>query len=246
MKKLLSLSIPFVTLGLASISTAQVGVDGTRGSEWNGVTATSVLYDASAPVGNFGSPTNKNHTVAYDIYLRSDSNYVYGFLETKPAGAGNDSYDASLAFTNLYFSTNPFGLGGSGSGSIGFELQNDRAFKPGGSGYLSGSLTSLGFSIVTVPGTNYGSGGTATVVEFAAPWSYFTSDPQSAPFVPIDATNNKLRLNLSQSFGYSVAGGDTDYGSNRLGVVTYSPVPEPASVLALGLGAVVLLKGRRK
>ena len=246
MKQTLVLSAILVSVGLAASSFSQVGVDGSRGSEWTGITATSVLYDVAAPTSNFGTPTNKNHTVAYDIYLRSDNNYIYGFFETKPAGAGNDSYDPTLLFTNLYFSTNPFGLGGSGSGSIGFELQNDRAFKPGGSGYLAGTLSSFGFVQVTVPGTAYGSGGNPSLVEFAAPWSYFTTDPQGAPFVPLDATNNKLRLNLSQSFGYSVAGGDADYGSNRLGVLTYSPVPEPASFTILGLGVLALLKRKRK
>lgn len=146
----------------------------------------------------------------------------------------------------MYFSTNSFGLGGAGSGSIGFELQNDRTFKPGGAGYISGSLASLGFVTVTVNGTEYINGGAATVVEFAMPWSYFTTDPQSAPFVPVDGINNKLRLNLSQSFGYSVAGGDADYGSNRLGVLTYSAVPEPDSFAVLGLGAIVLLRRKRK
>ena len=237
--------MPLVAFGFASICDAQVSVDGVRGAEWTGVAPTSVLYDSAAPIGNFGTPTNKNHTVAYDVYLRSDNNYVYGFLETKPAGAGIDSYDPTLAFTNLYFSTNPFGLGGTGSGSIGFELQNNRAFKPGGTGYLAGTLTGLGFSIVTIPGTAYGSGGAASVVEFAAPWSYFTSDPQTAPFVLMDQTNNKLRLNLSQSFGYSVAGGATDYGTNRLGVLTL-PVPEPATLAVVALGMVALLKRKRK
>jgi hypothetical protein len=246
MKKSLFVSLLIFVFGVASSAIAQVGVDGVRGSEWNGISATSVLYDVAAPTSNFATPTNKNHTVAYDIYVRSDNNYVYGFLETKPAGAGVDNYNSTLAFTNLYFSTNPFGLGGAGSGSIGFELQNDRAFKPGGSGYLSGTLSSLGFAVVTVTGTQYGSGAIPTVVEFAAPWTYFTSDPQAAPFVPIDSVNNKLRLNLSQSFGYSVAGGDADYGSNRLGVLTYSPVPEPASILAVSLGAICFLRRKRK
>ena len=246
MKKLLSISVPMVVLGLASISTAQVGVDGVRGSEWSGVTPTTVLYDSSAPTGNFGAPTNVSNTVAYDIYLRSDSNYVYGLLEAKPAGQGNDAYDAGLLFANLYFSTNPFGLGGTGSGSIGFELLNDRSFKPGGSGYLPGTLTSLGFVSATTAGSNYPTGG-ADIIEFAAPWTYFETDPQSAPFVPMTQTNNKLRLNLSQTFGYSVAGGVSAYGSNELGVLTLpSAVPEPASILAIGLGAMGLFLRKRK
>lgn len=242
--KVLTLSV--VIVGLANIATAQVGVDGSYGSEWSGVTPASVLYNSAAPTNNFGTPTNQNHTVAYDVYLRSDASYVYGLLQTKPAGAGQDSYDPTLSFTNLYFSTNPFGLGGSGSGSIGFELQNDRAFKPGVAGYLSGSLASLGFVVANHAGSSYANGGEAAAVEFAIPWTYFTTDPQSAPFVPIDTTNNQLRLNLSQSFGYSVAGGDSAYGSNRLGVVTYSAVPEPATMAALGLGVAAMIRRRKK
>ena len=237
--------IPVAALGLASFSAAQVGVDGILGSEWSSTTATSVLYNASAPQGNFGTPSNLNHTVAYDIYLRSDNSYVYGLLKANPAGTGNDAWTTGNNFANLYFSTNPFGLGGSGSGSIGFELQNDRAFKPGGSGYLSGSLSSLGFVTVLNPGTDYSTTGVGTIIEFAMPWTYFYSDPQSAPFVPITGVNNALRLNLSQSFGYSVAGGQGDYGNNRLGLVT-APVPEPMTLATLGGGLFALAARRRR
>ncbi len=231
--------------GLASVTAAQVGVDGILGAEWATTTATSVLYNATAPTANFGAPTNQNHTVAYDVYLRSDNSYVYGLLKANPAGSGNDGWSTANNFANLYFSTNPFGLGGTGSGSIGFELQNDRAFKPGGSGYLTGSLSSLGFVTVLNPGTDYSSSGVGTIVEFAMPWSYFYSDPQSAPFVPITGVNNTLRLNLSQSFGYSVAGGQTDYGNNRLGIVT-APVPEPMTLATLGAGLLGLAVRRRR
>lgn len=234
-----------LALGLAGISAAQVGVDGVLGSEWSSTTATSVLYNPTAPVGNFGTPSNLSNTVAYDIYLRSDNSYVYGLLKANPAGSGNDGWTTANNFANLYFSTNPFGLGGSGSGSIGFELQNDRAFKPGGSGYLSGSLSSLGFVTVLNSGTDYSGTGVGSIIEFAMPWSYFYSDPQSAPFVPITGVNNALRLNLSQSFGYSVAGGATDYGTNRLGVV-YAPVPEPMTLATLGSGLLALAARRRR
>lgn len=229
----------------SSVASAQIAVDGVKGAEWSGFTPKSVSYSASAATGNFGTPSNVSETVAYDIYLRSDMNYVYGLLETKPAGSGLDSYDPGLLFTNLYFSTNPFGYAGSASGTIGFELLNDRAFKPGVAGYLPGTLSSLGFVTATTPGTTYANGGSASIIEFAMPWSYFYGDPQSAPFAPITPTNFALRLNLSQSFGYAVAGGQTSYGNDRLGVV-FNPVPEPASMAAVGLGAVALLRKRKK
>lgn len=223
---------------------AQVGVDGVLGAEWSSTTPTSVLYNAAAPLGNFGTPTNQNHTVAYDIYLRSDSTYVYGLLKANPAGSGNDGWSTANNFANLYFSTNPFGYAGTASGSIGFELLNDKAFKPGVAGYLPGNLSSFGLVTALNAGSDYSGGGQGAVIEFALPWNYFYSDPQAAPFAPITATNNALRLNLSQSFGYSVAGGNADYGTNRLGVLT-APVPEPASIAALGLG-ILALKRRRK
>lgn len=231
-----------LALGALAVSSfAQVGVDGTKGSEWNGITPTTVLYDASAGSGNFGSPSNKDNTVAYDIYVRADSHYVYGLLISKPAGAGHDAYDPALGFTNLYFDTDPFVHSGS---DVGFELQNNRTFVPGGSGYFNNIP---GLDLANHAGSSYSNGGDAAAVEFALPWTYFTSDPQGIGFSKISSANNFLRLNLSQSFGYSVAGGSSYYGRNRLGLLDYNAAtPEPATVVLLASGALALLRRKRR
>ncbi|RYG29211.1 PEP-CTERM sorting domain-containing protein, partial [bacterium] len=153
------------------------------------------------------------------IYLRSDSDYVYGLLNAATPNTG-------LEFANLYFSTT---MGGS---NIGFQISNKNAFVPStGVNYTENSI-----SFSTNP---------LGVVEFAIPWDVFV-DPNPLGFTPITATNNKLRLNLSQSFGYSVAGGASFYGADRLCVVTYQAVPEPASMAFLGLGGLTLIRRRKK
>ncbi|MBR7518562.1 hypothetical protein KC217_23110, partial [Mycobacterium tuberculosis] len=65
---------------------------------------------------------------AYNVYYTSDATNVYVALETLPAGAGLDGHDSAvgLTFANLYFN------------GIGFEVFNDRAFRPGVGGYYNG------------------------------------------------------------------------------------------------------------
>jgi hypothetical protein len=67
---------------------------------------------------------------------------------------------------------------------------------------------------------------------------------------PVAAPGGQVILRLSQSFGYSVAGGDT-YGTDRLGAFTLpgGAVPEPAgwAMMIVGfLGAGGVLRTRRK
>ena len=70
------------------------------------------------------------------------------------------------------------------------------------------------------------------IIEWAMPWSFFTDDPLSMGFPKTTAADNKLTLRLSQTFGYSVAGGSS-FGADRLGSVYYeaAAVPEPSSLL---------------
>lgn len=240
---------------LSTAASAQVGVDGTIGAEWAGIAPQHVFYGSAAPIGNFGSPTNLSNTVAYDIYIRKDGNFVYGAIATLPAGSTVDSWNASLNFVNLYLGLNVTHSPGS---TLGFEFGNNRAFVPGrpdlgpAGGYASVSLSSLGFAYILAPGLAYGGGGTGpdgsqgAVAEWAMPWTYFEAltNPSSVGFdasavFPVvnrnDDTTNAIRFNLSQSFGFSVNGGNASYGYTRLGVI-----PEPATVLAGFLAAGLL------
>ncbi len=222
-----------LALGLIYSSTANAGnygsvptVDGYLGAEWGAPTA-SVSYDPNAAESNFGTPGTSDDVVSYDIYLRSDSNYVYGLLQATPAHGG--TFDPNLLFANVYFSTS---LGG--GSNLGFELGNNNAFVPGGAGPFVG-LDAYGFA--------FDANSANEAMEFAIPWSYLLNDPQGVGFTKISASNTALQLRLSQAFSYSVAGGST-YGDNRLGLVNYDPssVPDSGSTCVL-LGVALLVVG---
>lgn len=222
-------------------ASAQVGVDGTIGAEWAGITPRQVLYNPAAPVSNFGAPTGENNVVAYSIWMRNDSNFIYVGVRANPAGPGNDAWNAGLVFANLYFDLNPLVVSGS---DLGFEIGMNQfhAFIPGGASGSTANLTLMnGFFSAISQGTDYANGGTGGVVEVAIPWSYleggYAADGLTG--VPLvdhtDNTLNTVRLNLSQSMSYSVAGGAATYGYERLGVV-----PEPGTVIG-GIAAAGLL-----
>jgi hypothetical protein len=174
-----------------------------------------VLFNALAPTGNFNTPTNENSEVAYNIYTRGDGDYVYVGLAT----AGN--YAGGLNFANLYFDTSP----GTGS-DVGFEVTNLRAFIPGVAGYFpyTSVANDIHYSLTA------GSASSPSVIEFAVPTSFFLSDPLGMGYAP---ATSEVQLRLSQTFGYSVAGG-ASYGDDRLGNIA---VPEPSSI-ALGFMAI--------
>ncbi len=198
-------------LSPTTVSAVPVGVDGVIGGEWSGSGVVAVDYNPAAPTGNFGAPTNENHIVGYDIYTRGDSGYFYVGLQTKTNGS-----QAAVLFANLYFNTNL-----SGGSDLGFEVTNNQAFIPGVPGYYSTIGQDISYSLVD------GTASTPAVLEAAFPWGFFTSDPLSMGF-PLTTTG--LQLRLSQSFGYSVAGG-ASYGDNRLGTVA---VPEGSAFAFLG------------
>jgi len=217
------------TAAVATSAHAAIGIDGTLDGAYTH-TAT-VTYNPAAPETNFGAPTSQSDAIGYDIYLASDASNVYGYLKT--FGAGAEVGD----FANLYFDLDP--ANGNGS-DIGFEVTNSRGFVAGGSGY---SPVPIGF---------FASGG---VIEFSIPDTYFMGpmsglESQYAAGQQFAANGDTITLRLSQSFGYSVAGGG-DYGPNRLGAVVLGggAVPEPATwaMMILGfLGVGAVLRTRRR
>jgi hypothetical protein len=172
-----------------------------------------VTYDPNALESNFGDPTGSNDNVAYTVALTSDATNIYVNVVADPAAGGALN---GLDFTNLYFSTD---LADGGHSTIGFESGGD-AFIPGGAGPVSVAGTG-------VTGTDSGGDWTITI-----PWAYLETDPSGLGFDKIGGENDTVRLNLSQSFGYSVAGGTDAFGPTEFGEVA---TPEPASwTMALG------------
>ena len=175
--------------------------------------------------GNFGSPGTTNHMTSYDIFLAYDSGNVYGLLQNTGPRANIDG----IAWANLYFDTNNAVSPGS---DIGFELTNNRGFLPGVPGYSS----PLGIQVVTINQS----------LEFLIPASYFTGGVPGLGAFPLVAPGGTLQLRLSQSFGYSVAGGP-DFGPARLGEIQIGAVPEPSTwaMMLIGFAGLGFMAYRR-
>lgn len=206
-----------LAVGMAAVpAKAAIIVDGSYDADY-GAAKSVVTYDPAAPTSNFGSPTPFTDAIGYQIFLKNENGYLYGLLTTSGPGSAVGS------FANLYF-------GNAANGStIGFEITNQNVFEPGGVGPFP-----LLYSYASTP----------TSVEFALSNSFFT-DPIGA--TGIDAGFNPgdtIQLRLSQSFGYSVAGGAL-YGPDRLGSFTLSAAaPVPGPVVGAGLpGALLALGG---
>ncbi len=186
----------------------------------------TVGYDANAPLGNFGNPTNVNSTVAYTISVTADSTYASFKLVARPDLGGMFSLD----FVNLYLSTTV--ATGSGGSNLGFEIGNANAFVPGVPGSYSTANDGFIINHDAILGT----------WNIEIPWTYFETDPDGIGFEKIDvASHNILRLNGSQSFGYTYIGGQDSFGNFRLGEITPVSAPEPGSATLLLLGATAAL-----
>jgi hypothetical protein len=185
-----------------------------------GAPTATVTYDASAPEGNFGSPTGSTDAISYSIYLINQGSTVYGFVDDT-GGQGT----AVGVFANLYFGIN------AGGSTLGFEITNQDAFTPGGPGPIP---------------VSYQYATTANTVEFALPDSFFEG-PLGTLASAGGNPGDLLVLRLSQSFGYSVAGGAT-YGPDRLGAVTLAGgVPELSTwaMMLIGFAGIGFMAYRR-
>ena len=177
------------------------------------LTSQSVAYDPAAPTSNFGAPTNRNNETAYTVQTGIDANFFYvDVTATPPAGASVDQ------FANLY-------LGGPTiSNGIVIEATNSR-FQITGSGGPYYSLLGTGYSYTAVPND----------IALAIPLSFLEIDAQGSGKTNYNA-GDLIRVSLSQSFGYSVAGGPTYYPAvTRLGAQVIPASPSAAAVPELGV-----------
>lgn len=202
-------------------------VDGTISSGEYGAPTATVTADPAAPTSNFDAPGN-TATAGYDIYLNDIEDTLYGaIMQTGGTSAG--------PFANLYFDIDP--LTGTGGSELGIEVNNKRGFIAGTSNYFDLS-SAIDLSSVTIGGV--------TTTEFSIDNSVFRDFIAGAValgyFNPGGYTQQDVRLNLSQSLSYSVAGGSS-YGTARLGTFSVAApagaVPEPATwaMMLIGFGA---------
>ncbi len=220
----------------AATAHAAIVVDGNYDAAYGAATAT-VAYDPAAPDSNFSDPTNASKFIGYSIFLKADNGAVYGYLRADPSVGASAG-----AFANVYFDIDPKRAVPNGS-DIGFEL----------------GATSHNVFVAGTPGTVVGAGIVTAVsadqlgVEFKIPNSFFTTPVAGLTYYgneEFPSVGGPVTLRLSQSFGYSVAGGAT-YGNDRLGSVTLaaaSPTPEPAAwaLMIGGFGLVGAAARRRR
>jgi hypothetical protein len=211
-------------MACAFASAAPVSIDGVIGAEWAGVSVATVAHDPSAPTSNFGAPGPTTQGASYSVRVRGDGSYIYVALQIT-----GDAASSAGNFANLYFDSNPPAADGS---DIGLEVTNGVYFIPGVPGSYDASAY-LTYDSTSHPGT----------IELAIANSFFTSGLKGSPVATGDVV-----LRLSQSFGYSVAGGAT-YGSTRLGSASVLPatsIPEPTSLALTGIALSALAGWRRR
>ena len=227
------LATSFIAVSVPAMAATPV-VDGTAGTSEYGAAKATVVTDPAAPLSNFGTPGN-TATAGYNIYLNDTNDKLYGaVVQTGGVAAGT--------FANLYFDIDP--TTGAGGSELGIEVTNKRGFVAGTSNYFDLSAA-IDFSTTTVGGL--------TTTEFSINNSVFRDfifgAQQQGYFGPGGYVSQDVRLNLSQSLSYSVAGG-ASYGSARLGtfsVAATAAVPEPATwaMMLIGFGGLGCAMRRR-
>jgi|HubBroStandDraft_6_1064221.scaffolds.fasta_scaffold597643_1 ABC-type molybdate transport system substrate-binding protein len=211
-----------VALSAAPLSASTVTFTGDPTTDFavaSTVTSQVIANPNSDPTGtyqgNFGTPSNLTDYNPYTIYTNADSTNFY-------VGLVGPNIQGNLDFANLYFSTDlPEGS------TVGFEANNSRAFIPGVAGYYDYTASS---GIVLDDTSN----SSQYATEFSVPFSFFTTDPLGLGFT---LATTDVQLRLSQTFGYSVAGGSTAYGEGRFGDFSPAATPEPSTLTLAGLAA---------
>jgi hypothetical protein len=221
--KLFALALASSTCFFCNVAGATPVLDGSGFGSPSAV----VNYDPAAAESNFGTPGNVTDAAAYNIYTKQDATYAYVLVATNGGGGA-----AVGTFANLYFGVGATAFAHS---TFGTEVTNNDTFSPGGGGTFSYTGTGILETALS-----------ATSIEVAIPFSYFETDPQGIGFPTVDAADPNIVLRLSQSFGYSVAGG-ASYGTDDLGVFTDPNfVPEPASIGLVAVGLTALFASRRR
>jgi hypothetical protein len=217
-----AVALGVLALGYPNAANAIV-VDGTYDADYGPVKSV-VGYDTSAPNGDFSNPGPNNNVTGYSIYLKEQGGSVYGLLQATTVPG------SSFNFANLYFDLDRANNNGS---DLGFEVTNNRAFIPGVNGYAEG----LGLTFAL---SADGKG-----LEFRIPDAFFTAPISGLAYYPgqqFAAPGGEVVLRLSQSFGYSVAGGPT-FGNDRLGVIALEASAVPGPIVGAGLPGLVMALG---
>lgn len=218
-----SVSVCLAVVAFPQFATASIAIDASLADvEWSAATVENVEFNPGALTSNFGTPTNQNHLVAYDILTVGDANYFY-------VGIRALASTSVPVFANLYFDlTSPPGS------DLGFEIFNNIAFIP--STGVNAPVTGI------LSAKTGGDGITPAVIEIAIPWSIFTTN-NGVPGLTYAGATSQVQLRLSQSLGYSVAGG-ASYGDDRLGTLAVpGAVPEASSLVTFGVLALVATGG---